>query len=137
MEKDRHIFCSIPFSPKTPLTHSCDELLEVDERIPVLIQEAEEAPCQHRGVCPTGPGGEAAEQLLELLHVYAILLQVGQALVPAGSGRTVVPPVTAHQVLGLWRERINRADDAAPQEWRLSQLNNSIEEANKRHFRKH
>lgn len=80
-------------------------------------------------MCPTGPGGEADEQLCELLHVYAVLLQVGQALVAAGSGRTVVPPVTAHQVLGLCRERINRADYAAPQEWRLSQLSNSIEEA--------
>lgn len=129
LEKDRHIFCRTPFSPKPPLTHSCHKLLEVDERIPVLIQEAEEPPCQHRGMCPTGPGGEADKQLLELLHVYAILLQVGQALVPAGSGRTVIPPVTAHQVLGLWRERINRADYAAPQEWRLLQLKNSIDGA--------
>lgn len=135
--KGRIHFYSVPFSSETPLTHSCHKLLEVDERIPVLIQEAEEPPCQHRGVCPTGPGGEADEELLELLHVYPVLLQVGQALVPAGSGRTVVPPVTAHQVLGLWRERINRADYAAPREWRLSQLKNSTEEARKRHFRKH
>lgn len=137
LDKDRPIFCGTQFSPKPPLTHSCHELLEVDERIPVLIQEAEEPCCQHGGVCPTSPGGEADEQLLELLHVDSVLLQVGQALVAAGGGRTVVPPVTAHQVLGLWGERINRADYAAPQQGRLSQLKNSIEEAKKGHFRKH
>lgn len=107
LAKDRNPLCNIP---RSPLTHPCHKLLEVNERIPVLIQKAEQAPCQHRCMCTTGPGGQADEELFELLHVYAILLQVGQTLIPTGSRSAIVPPVTAHQILCLRRERINRSD---------------------------
>lgn len=103
-------FCNIPRSPEISLTHPCNKLLEVNERIPVLIQKPEQASCQHRCMCTTGPGCQTDEQLFELLHVYAILLQVGQTLISAGSCSTIVSPVATHQILCLWRERVDRSD---------------------------
>lgn len=114
-------FCNIPRSPEISLTHPCNKLLEVNERIPVLIQKPEQASCQHRCMCTTGPGCQTDEQLFELLHVYAILLQVGQTLISAGSCSTIVSPVATHQILCLWRERVDRSDYYNnPWEWRLS-----------------
>lgn len=50
-----------------------------------------------------GPGEEQVEQALELLHVDAVLLQVGQAGVMALCGVAAAAPVTAGQVLRLHR----------------------------------
>lgn len=48
-----------------------------------------------------GPGEEQLEEDLELLHVDAVLLQVGQAGVVALSGVAAASPVAAGQVLCL------------------------------------
>lgn len=48
------------------------------------------------------PREEHIEQALELLHVDAVLLQVGQAGVVTLRGVAAAAPVTAGQVLRLW-----------------------------------
>lgn len=48
-----------------------------------------------------GPGEEQREEDLELLHVDAVLLQVGQAGVVALRGVAAAAPVAAGQVLCL------------------------------------
>lgn len=50
-----------------------------------------------------GPGEQQVEQAFELLHVDAVLLQVGQAGVVTLCGVAAATPVTAGQVLGLKR----------------------------------
>lgn len=52
-----------------------------------------------------GPGEQQVEQAFELLHVDAVLLQVGQAGVVALCGVAAAAPVTAGQVLRLRRGR--------------------------------
>lgn len=51
-----------------------------------------------------GPGEQQVEQAFELLHVDAVLLQVGQAGVMALCGVAAAAPVTAGQVLRLKRK---------------------------------
>lgn len=55
-----------------------------------------------------GPGEQQVEQAFELLHVDAVLLQVGQAGVVALSRVAAAAPVTAGQVLRLERGRVVR-----------------------------
>lgn len=54
-----------------------------------------------------GPGEEQLEEDLELLHVDAVLLQVGQAGVVALRGVAAAAPVAAGQVLCLQEDDDN------------------------------
>jgi len=87
------------------LTQAIDELPKIDEGISVIVKETEEAQSQGVRVGPGGPGEQQVEQASELLHVDAVLLQVGQAGVVALRGVAAAAPVTAGQVLRLNRAR--------------------------------
>lgn len=86
---------------KHTLTEAGNELSEVDERVRVLVEKAEEADGETIGVCAAGPGKEHQEQSFKLLQVHAVLLQVGQAWVVSVHRVTGATPVTAGQVFGL------------------------------------
>lgn len=88
----------------TLLTQATDELPEIDEGVSVLVKETEEAQSQGVWVGSVGPGEQQVEQAFELLHVDAVLLQVGQARVVALCGVAAATPVTAGQMLCLERE---------------------------------
>lgn len=82
-------------------TQTSDELSEIDEPVAVLVQQTEKARRQQVRLGAVGPGEELLEEPLELLHVDAVLLQVGQTGVVALCWVAAASPVTAGQMLRL------------------------------------
>ena len=83
------------------LTEASDKLLEVDEAVLVLVEQAEEPGGQRGRVHAAAPGPQYREELAKLARVDAVLLQVGQARVVALRRSAARAPVAAHDVLGL------------------------------------
>lgn len=71
-----------------------------------MVEETEEAQSQGVRVGPVGPGEQQLEEAFELLHVDAVLLQVGQAGVVALCGVAAAAPVAAGQVLCLGGQQL-------------------------------
>lgn len=89
-----------------PLTESGHKLFEVDERVFVLVEQAEESAGERVGVKAAAPGRQSGEELNELTAVNVVLLQIRQTwVVPLrrGAART---PVTTHDVLRLGQTHI-------------------------------
>ncbi len=91
---------------KHPLTESGDKLFEVDERVFVLVEQAEESAGQCFGVKATAPGRQSGEELNELAAVDAVLLQIRQTLVVPLRCSAARTPVTTHDVLRLGQTHI-------------------------------
>ena len=70
-----------------------------------MVEQAEEACGQGVRVGLVGPGEEQHKEAPELLHVDAVLLQVGQAGVVALRQVGAPSPVAAGQVLRLMRQK--------------------------------
>lgn len=83
------------------LTDTGDELFEVDERVFVLVEQAEESAGQRVGVKTAAPGRQSREELSELTAVNAILLKIRQTGVVTLRRRAARSPITAHDVFGL------------------------------------
>lgn len=89
-------------SPQGAHTQAAGKPLELDEAVPVLIQEAEGPVGEELGVLPAGPGREQAVEAGELPGVDAVLLGVRPAgVVPLRHRAPAALPVAPDQMFPL------------------------------------
>lgn len=101
---------ALPPSPQGAHTQAAGQPLELDEAVPVLVQEAEGPVGEQLGVLPAGPGREQAVEAGELAGVDAVLLGVRPAGVVALRHRAPAAlPVAPDQMFPLGESGDTRA----------------------------